>query len=340
MVALHKNNHGNTFSGNSQRDGKILRFLVQTSSWLMSKFRGLKDFAPRMSKEMRERQQQDMIINQSCRRIWLKANGESQAVDTDSDAHSWHVRNRRLSLADHLFPLFIWISGDLFEISKTPRLSLEWMKLATQFMVQAAIDILEEPDLLASGPDVVHNLLQECFAWGSLDEPLSLPSVETIIGKLNMRGFMDIDTTAIDYVTTMEARCQDMFKNSEMKQRLSGGFSFSDSQAQIWKNVKQEALEDVLMTLTSIQEAEEDLAHRPIELLQMRYPLAALLTDITDFITVHWKLLHSKAWHGKPVLVQIEEGGIDGLTSAEFEDFKDRADIRDMWSPPPAAHED
>lgn len=305
---------------------------MQMNIWVMNRIQGLEDLIPQMSADVLDKQRRDMIVNQSCRRIWLKASDRSQVMDDNNADDLWRLRNSHFSLADHLLPSFILISDELFEISRTPHLSLEWMKLATDLMAQAAIEILDAPDQLASGSAVAQDALQECFAWGNLDDSRPVCSVEAISSDLDRRGFRNIDKNTLEQAAEMEDRCQNMFReHSKTENGSSNRRSFPDSQIRSWDSVRRVAYEDVLMTFTSIQEAKGDSAHRPVELLRKKYRLTALLTDINDFITVHWRLLHSRAWHGKPVLVQVEEGGVEGLEPEQFEELKDRVGIGDMW---------
>lgn len=333
LTVLYKNNYGDSLSESTQRNLRILQFLVQLNSWVLNRIPELEELTPHASSSMRDQQRRDMLVNQSCRRIWLKANKESRVLDYAKASDSWRLRNPQLCLADHLIPLFMWVSIDLFKVSKSPELSLQWMKLAIRLMVQAAIEILDAPDLLASGSDVAQNALQECFAWGDLGNSHSTCSSEAIANEIRARGFPSTDTTTFHGIARLEDRCQDMFRGHTIgREELSAQGSLSGSQKSIWENTKHKALEDVLMTFTSIQEAGTDLSHRPIELLRKEHQLTFLLKHISEFIEIHWRLLHSTKWHKKPVLIQIEEGGIDGLTPGEFEEFKRRARIQDMWT--------
>lgn len=333
LIILYKKNYGNLLSENTQRNLQILQFLVQLNSWVLNRLPHLEDLAPHMSTGMRDQQKHDMLVNQCCRRVWLKAGQKAQTLGYTEASDLWRLRNSQLCLADHLLPLFMWVSTNLFKLSKRPpAISLEWMRLAVHLMVQAAIEILDAPDLLVSGSNGAQNALQECFAWGALEDTQSACSVDAIADEMRMRGFPSTHTRSLHEVVNKERDCQRMFKEyTEDGKQPSIRESVSGSQIPPWDAVKQEALEDVLMTFTSIQEAGTDLSHRPIELLRSKYRLTTLLADINDFIAIHWRLLHSKAWHRKPVLVQIEEGGLDGLTPAEFEEFKTRVCIQEMF---------
>lgn len=303
------------------------------NSWVLNLIPELEDLKPHMSTGMREQQKRDMLVNQSCRRFWLKASQKAQILQYTDESNSWRLRNPQLCLTDHLLPLFMRVSTDLFKLSKRPQaMSLEWMRLAVHLMVQAAIEILDVPDLLASGPDVARVALEECFAWGGLEDPQSIFSDEAITDEIRARNFPTTNLGSLHEVVKKEQDCQRMFKEyTEDGTEPPDRRSFSRNQVPTWNAIKQEALEDILMTFTSIQEAGTNLSHRPVELLRSKYRLTTLLADINDFITIHWRLLHSKAWHRKPVLVQIEEGGLHGLTPAEFEEFKARARIQEMF---------
>lgn len=281
---------------------------------------------PKASDSMQEMLQQSMIMNHLCRQMWLKAHGSSQIAWDSELGSSWHLRSTQHSLPGHILPVFMSVSVELFKISKNSQLSHPWMRLAGSFMVQAAIEVLDAPDLLTWGDEIAKNALEECFAWGCLEQYNFEDSIQDAVRDAKTKGLLVPTTVGLDDIARMEDSCQKMFSATVP------GSPASRREIPAWTNTREEMLQDVLMAFVSIQEAGSDASRTPIRLLRKRYKLTSLLSDMHDFVAIHWKLLHSTAWHGKPILVQIEEGGIDGVTADEFERFKGAAGIGEMWN--------
>jgi len=64
-----------------------------------------------------------------------------------------------------------------------------------------------------------------------------------------------------------------------------------------------------------------DSCKRRLARLSQKYPEPAFHSDLINYMEGIWKLNNSKDVSGKPILVQIEEGELEGLDRDEFEGF-------------------
>lgn len=286
---------------------------------------------------MQRNLERDQHINQFFRHLWLRYRQPANTATTAKTIGKQRGRNPQLCLADNLLPHFMHISEEM-QPQKT-QLSDRWMDLTTSFMVLAALELLDSPDLFANGPDAAIPALEECFAWGYVERPRYHGNAHTASGVLDkvLRKLPDSSTIDLDEcrdhiedTTIYEDKCWEMFHDQGSTQ-LSGSSNKipgSSGESSAWTSKRQEALDAVLTTFESMQEESDGTTRRPVEWLRNRYRLSTFLTELADFLTVHWRLLHSTAWNGEPVLIQIERGGLLGLSSTQFEDFKKRAGIQ------------
>jgi len=227
-------------------------------------------------------------------------------------------------------------------------LDTKWMELASNFMVHAAIEILDAPDVFEDGVEVVNLALKECFAWGYVerqrfkdDTELAQRLFSQIASKSLQQPISQVSSEEcaehIRSTTIFEDDVWEMFYD-EGPLHARGGTGTRDTpqssgELSQWTRIRQNKLDVVLTTFTTMQEENGVDRHRPVAWLRNKYRLSAFLVELAGFIEVHWRNTHKSEWHGKPKLVQIEEGGLDGLSRTEFETFKRRAGIADeQWS--------
>ncbi|KAK5072777.1 hypothetical protein LTR64_000816 [Lithohypha guttulata] len=354
LVKLFSNNHGlDKLSECTKLDADLLRFLTLFNIWLHQQIDGFEIAAPQVSSEMKFNLLCDQLINHFFRVRWLRTReGGASRGDLPSESGgsnqksipqnpqlclAHHILPQFLHLCDHLLPFFMHLSHKIQP--PEARLSEKWMELACSFMVQGAIEILDAPDLFKHGSDVAKVALEECFAWGYVvrniyaNNPALIQRISTQLQATIPEAIGDRTedfTQRIRHVMSLEDDCWKMFyddgTNGEGHDTLRSSRELSQ-----WTTMRQDALDAVLATFAAMQDETESeaeaQARRPVQYLRKHYPLSKFLDEVANFLAISWQKLHRPDWHGKPVLVQIEEGSLQGLSSEQFEDLKLRARI-------------
>ena len=353
LVKLFSDNHGfDKLSECTNLDADILRFWTLFNMWLHQQIGELEIAAPQVSSEMQFSLLCDQLINHFFRGRWLRtreggASRDDLPSETSGNQKSipqnpqlclvHHILPQFLHLCDHLLPSFMHLSHKIQPLEA--RLTEKWMELACGFMVQGAIEILDAPDLFKHGPDVAKLALEECFAWGYVvrntygNNPALTQRVSSQLQATAPEAIGDrVEnlTQRIRHVVSLEDDCWKMFyddgTNGEGPNTLRSSGELSQ-----WTTMRQDALDAVLATFAAMQDETESeaQARRPVQYLRKHYSLSEFLNEVANFLGISWQKLHRPEWHGKPVLVQIEEGSLQGLSSEQFEDFKLRARIHD-----------
>jgi len=343
LIKISKYNHKDAHLKNgAQLDAQILRFLVLLNMWLQTRGDILQVFQPQIAMEMQRNFRRDQCVNQFFRYFWLSKRKHKSFEDAMQSTNV-RVRNPQLCLADHLLPQFMHLSCRV----QPPDSNLEtkWMELASNFMVQAAIEILDAPDVFEDGLEVAQIALEECFAWGYVERPRfddNSEIVQRLLKQIESKSLqpqitqqsLDQCREHVQSTSALEDEVREMFydEGSAQTRSMSGGPTTPQSSGELsnWTRIRQTNLDILLTTFVSIQKESGSDQHRPVEWLRKRYRLSSLLTEVADYIEVHWKNIH-KNENRKPALVQIEEGGLDGLSPEAFSAFKRRAGIEDEW---------
>jgi len=344
FIRLFKHNHGHAALKEGARlDTHVLQFLVLSNMWLQTRTEGLREPESRLATEMQRNFRRDQAVNQFFRYFWLKKREHMDFEDAVGSSNVRRTRNPQLCLADHLLPSFMHLSCKMQPPDSN--LDMKWMELASNFMVHAAIEILDAPDLFEDGIEVAEIALRECFAWGYVERRRFQDNAEIVQRLLNQieskssqpqitLQSLDQCRDHIQSTTVLEDEVWEMFydEGSSRARTTSDGHTTPQSSGELshWTSIRQEKLNAVLTTFATMQEANSIGRHHPIERLRNKYRLSAFLAEVAYFIEVHWKKVHRSEWRGKPVLVQIDEGGLDGLSPEAFVSFKRRARIADQ----------
>lgn len=334
-------------------DTSLLQLLVLLRTWIAGRFEARGNPNPDFSAEMYDNLRRDRIVNQTYRRLWQHYRSYPNTVPDTHSTSAWtpHQHGQPIHFADHIVPRFMEISELLFSIFHG--LSEKWMHLATTLFTQSAIELfsyLYEDDL--HDPK---KALESCFAWGYVERSWFAASFETVVApQLHANSeYRNLDADMQNHLmqnasrkAETEDRLWEMFFNqaSDSNPSQSSAISThnvnnanaeakstdrrtpqSSGELKTWTEVRRNVLDDVLLTYTSILEAGKEHMDRPLQMLKDQYPLNDLLAQLTDFIEKHWKILHARK--DLPVLLQIEEGRLDGLDAEEFERFKQRTGI-------------
>lgn len=296
--------------------------------------------------EMQRNFRRDQLVNQFFRYWWLKQREHEDLDEVIDPSNACRKRNPQLCVADHLLPHFLYLSCRLQPPDSN--LDMKWMELASDLMVHAAIEIMDAPDVSGDGVEVAQMALKECFAWGYVERRKFEDDAEIIqrlLGQIESKRSQPwINQISLEecgeYIrstTILENDVWEMFYDEgSVQARSSGGTRGtpqSSGELSQWTRIRQDKLDAVLTTWATMQEETDSDKHRPVAWLRNKYRLSACLVEVVGFIEVHWRKTHRSEWYGKPILIQIEEGGLDGLSLHEFETFKKKAGISDeQWS--------
>ena len=324
-------------------DAYLLKFWILLTLWLQQ--RGSGQSALQMSSATQGGLHRDQLINHFFRLRWLRSRAGSAARNDLEINDRQTRRNAELSLADHLLPQFLHLSFQLQPPESD--LSRIWMNLASSFMVHAAIEILDAPDILKDGTAVAKLALEECFAWGYVVRNRfvnSSPLTQRILDELSEHSPGVVENSPstckkqIQDAMILEDDCWELFYDEGISHKRSANSATPQSSGELsdWTVLRQASLDEVLTTFAIVQEEHDSQQkHEVIQWLCNKYPLSTFLSQLVDFMAKHWTKWHSSDGRGKPILVQIEEGGLQGLSSEEFADFRIRARIEaEAWLEP------
>lgn len=342
LIGAFKRNHGFDHLREIVRlDGYLLQFLVLLNMWLQSRREPVQGQLPRMARDMQRRLEYDEYINRFFRRFWLNKREQRSDAEALEVATLPRRQNSQICLADHLLPRFMHLSYQMRSHDAEP--SVVWMKLASIFMLHAAVEILDTPDLFQKGLDAAQMALKECFAWGYVERPrfennqqivqLLVAQIEGQTAEMSRLSVAECEEH-IQKTALLEDRVWDMLYDEGSTAGQSDDANVPQSSGEIssWTRIRKETLDVVLTTLDTMQEEGDAHRHRPIEWMRNQYPLSNFLVEIAKFVHLHWTELHLSEREGKPTLVQIEEGGLAGLSAEEFEAFIHRASIKEeQW---------
>lgn len=182
-----------------------------------------------------------------------------------------------------LLPLFMEVSAVRRSMDES-NLTEQWMKLACEFMLQACLE--QYLVVGAQGSDA----LKEAFAWGYVDG-----SDEN----------MEVD--GIDRLTKVNdsSELNAMFEDEDYETEVDG-----------WKEMRQFYINKLVprAAFTDLDATSDTLADN-LEALSERHPIAEFESALLKFLEAISKSLPD------PVLIQLENGKLDGMTEQETQDF-------------------
>lgn len=317
------------------------------NTWVRYQVNNLQGDLFEAAPDMLDALKREQILNQFLRQRWLHTRTDSSRIvgltaraETLTQDRQIRLRSadqpisKLLDFQEHIVPHFIHISRRMQP--EESKLSEVWMLLASRMMIQAAIEILDSPELLKVGRTNARLSIEQCFAWGHVprnkygsDSPLRrrlLAEIQGIVPELAENA--SECKAVINDVLNREDDCVDMFLDS---MPIGDGMEIdgvnSPGELPNWTKVRQEALDTVLAIFDAVADEVDEEKLAPIRWLKNQYRLSALLKDVANFLEISWRKYRSSEWHGKPILVQIEQGGIQGMSDEDFRLFKRRAGI-------------
>lgn len=183
-------------------------------------------------------------------------------------------------------PLFFTISARIASFINQG-ISEQWIELAAQLMLQTGLESCLMPEGVYDG----ENPLVIAFAWGW-------------IPPRYWDDYKSSDETGIEAAVMIN----DMFAANQGEELREN---------QMWEERRLKYL-----SLFSVSKAKglpnRDVLEAQLGKIARKYPMHEFERNMLDFSRAIWEL------YRKPLLVQIEEGKVDGMTEREFEDFKHR----------------
>jgi hypothetical protein len=234
------------------------------------------------------------------RHYWLSARKEtSNATDREkgicsawdgfcNDPHSepWNNKPRPAATLSSISPLFFAISARIAGFIDQG-ISEQWVELAAQFMLQTAL----ESFLTAGDSRSGDNPLALAFAWGWIPSKY-------------WEEYESGDETGLEN----EMMINNMFEDDQEN---------DIGERQIWQGTRLKYMS--LFGGPPYGQALGDsvLAER-LQKITREYPIYDFERKVMVFSEGMWEFCR------KPLLVQIEEGRVEGMTNREFEDFRKR----------------
>ena len=226
----------------------------------------------------------------------------------------FNVLHRFMMLSAEIAP----VQGEINEI---------WMELACEMMVHAALQTLstkpqkninndKEMDTDDSTEPKVR--LADCFAYGFCK------SFDTAFTPKELISDEDIDT---------EYMINDLFRSSELDDVTDVPIHpevpiYPESeQNPAWTKIRHLYITEFALSASTPDNESSRYADR-LGRLRFKYPYEPFERKIIECLDNYWRISMHKSMSGMPVLVQIEQGHLDGLNNNEFDDFLKRVGLR------------
>lgn len=209
--------------------------------------------------------------------------------DTGARSSSGTYSNNHLKPAKKLSsisPLFFTISAKIASFIDQD-ISEKWMELAAQFMLHAAL----ESCLICQEDGSIGDLLAFSFAWGWIPSSYWDAFGESRSDK-SIEAEMVINT---------------MFEDNDGQEAREN---------QTWREKRLQYLS--LFNVSGSSSPPIDKFYEQAEKITYKYPIVQFESQLMEFLREMWKFCR------KPLLVQIEEGEVEGIPQHDFEDFKKR----------------
>jgi hypothetical protein len=234
------------------------------------------------------------------RQHWLSARKETLRVTNKEQKiySSWEKVNSKSpprtserlphpsSTLHNISPLFFTISAKIAGFINQG-ISEQWAELAAEFLLQAALESCRTSESSRSSM----NTLAIAFAWGWI------PSAYWDDAKSDDEA--GIETEKL--INTMFAvENGDVIKENE-----------------IWERTRRKYISNFSRSLPK-EPGVDGQSNRWLTEIVTQHPMPEFEKKVVAFSKAMWEFCR------KPLLVQIEEGGMEGMTSQEFDDLKKR----------------
>ena len=201
----------------------------------------------------------------------------------------------------------------------------KWMNLAITFIFHAIMEDFEDLTSKQIALTGLERRIDECFAWGF--DPSVLRNYQNngvcdhILGRFGGGESLSLQ----EYVESrieLEVDCLKTFTTPiEADGDLARPTKLAEyKEVEQWSALKAKVKDRLLHNLNVLLVQPSNLADFISK--QHHDKLEEFLEQLLQFIKGAFDVVHAPDLYGKPVLVQIDEGGLDGLSEAEFEQFK------------------
>lgn len=186
-----------------------------------------------------------------------------------------------------ILPRFMEISAEMAGIFGEP--NDDWAKIASEFMLQASLECLRSrmETGTCDGPG-----LEECFAWGFINDDHDVPSDEIPKDQQDL-----------------EAASKELFRHES-----EDSHEILQEEKPLWTEMRHQYLSEFSIA----DDASINSQDWRLERLTAKYPPANFQVTLVNYIESVWDI-HNEAF-GRPILVEIEQGHMKSL-NIEGEDF-------------------
>ena len=209
-------------------------------------------------------------------------------------------------------------------------------RLLHRFMILSARIVQQLPEkdindkwMQPAGELILHASLEALQATLSQDDSVNTPS--TIPGILDCFAFQfSLELEQFHQSDEEDARMEvQPFDPAALEEELAINSMFKP-QAETWNHIRSTFLSEFLLpeSVASDSASVAEAYRRRIPRLHRKFPLQNTLRSIFECLDNLWAINTSSDISGKPVLVQIEEGALEGLDEQEFEAFSERVGLR------------
>lgn len=309
----------------------MLSFIVLTNVWLFEHsshgVNAHNSLSVRISTEMAAGLAAERCLNRWLRLRWLRTREGSASRDdlpSQNREISHSPPDTSLSLSHHLLPRFLHLSSRI----QPPEcdLSLKWIEIVCGIMLQASIEILDDPNLLSGDTETAKFPLEMCCAWGYIARKhysTNSSIAECLASHLHAEGTELPEQEAmkmIQQTLSREDEIWEMFDDDVESLAVSQDHS-------PWMKARRRTRTLIFDTLNAMEEDSHDKERLPVKWLSKQHSLSTFVGQLHHFLKTSWQRLHSAEWEGQPILIQIEQGGLEGLDAEEFESFRVKAGI-------------
>jgi hypothetical protein len=283
FVVLFTQRHSPKWLSQSSRDK------LKQSSTQYSAIR-LEWWDARHPPERQQSSREEDIVN-SWRGFFTLPTGGTEKETTAASLRNLQAQASKSIPLLELLPVFLHLSAEM-ATNLGQDVTQQWMVLAVEFMLQSAWEKLVYLDA-----DGTKEPLKAAFGWGHWESWDELSDA----------------WTASD--ASVEVKTEDM--------RIARMFSTRDKSGEFvimpeWSKVKLEYLSAFGTSPDGSQECPQHAQRWQVKRLREirdRFPMEVFDGKIADFLEGLWKL------GDKPLLVEIEQGKVEGWTKEEFEEF-------------------
>lgn len=255
----------------------------------------------------------DMMIQQFPFHGWITETMESTQLMVNKTFPTFSVLVR-----------FMVLSARIAQQMGDKGINEHWMRLACELMLHAGLEALANCGLLEGavesatgllGPSVQPGIL-DCFAFRRLpDEAYGIDTLRYRTSPLS-------DLSELDRYASVP------FDNATKSEELAINEMFREK-ANDWDAMRRSYLSEFMLPRSNMADSGQEWSladimasyQRRLPRLRQKYPFAATKASLVECLENLWTINNAPSISGKPVLVQIEEGGLEGLDDKEFAKF-------------------